>query len=350
MTKETLSVVIGTRNRENCLVGCLSSIINQTYLPDEIVIFNDGDHEFSSYTAKLLTYIDKELKIKVYLNKGLGGNAKNFQQHLLGCQCDIIFRIDDDCILDERCYIKNAINELKHGCLVSSHIIDPTAPLPTSKLDKNTLSNLQTNVQWQAPDKIIEGNEHLYSSFLFYKNDVIGRWIYYPACLSNVSHREETIFSYQCFRKGFNLKVLPQVMWHLRCQTGGIREFPTQYYDHDEQVFKKWLEVYNKIGPDRKIVLSNSAVGDRICLSTQLKKINELYPDIVFALAPDDIFTPEYTKGLEKISMEDAMLYYLGTMPVWSNIYHWMADRKWKGQLKDAYFEMYSELFKRRTV
>jgi len=97
------SIVIPTYNRDEDLKKCLDSILNQTRLPSEIIIIDDGELSrvfldyFISQFKKLqiiLTYYKKDHEIE---RRGLS-ESKNKALELV--TNDIFFIIDDDVILE----------------------------------------------------------------------------------------------------------------------------------------------------------------------------------------------------------------------------------------------------------
>ncbi len=98
--------------------------------------------------------------------------------------------------------------------------------------------------------------EHLYSSYLFRAQAGIDAGGY-PTNLSEVGHREETLFSYSMYKQGYQLLLNPNaIAWHYRNLYGGIRwtrgEFnPKSLWDHDEEIFRK--EIAEMIKQPRRI-------------------------------------------------------------------------------------------------
>lgn len=73
--KQTISVVIPVYNREKTIDRCISSIINQTYKPLEIIVVDDGSSD--STVSLVEQWIDKsnEIQIKMYKQSHLGAQA-----------------------------------------------------------------------------------------------------------------------------------------------------------------------------------------------------------------------------------------------------------------------------------
>ena len=94
----------------------------------------------------------------------------------------------------------------------------------------------ECHIQWgRIPEKAQV--EHLHCSFL-YRAQVAD----YNLALSQVAHREETLFSWQLHQKGYQLWVVPgAVTWHLKSESGGIRsESVAHQYAQDLLIFRNF--------------------------------------------------------------------------------------------------------------
>ena len=146
----------------------------------------------------------------------------------------------------------------------------------------------------------------------------------YNLGLSRVAHREETLFTYGLFRKGYKLLVVPNAtIWHLKNPDGGIRaESNAQLYEHDEMIFRNILNY-----KDKKIVVLEGGMGDHIVFS-------HVIPDItnaeVFTCFPDIV--PGRSISEAKSLFGDISQY---------NIYKKMCDWKWTDSLENAYRKLY---------
>lgn len=87
-----------TYNGERYLEEQLLSFANQTRLPDEIVICDDGS---TDDTIKIANEISKQLPffVRIYENPDNLGVTKNFEKAIKLCEGDIIFLSDQDDIL-----------------------------------------------------------------------------------------------------------------------------------------------------------------------------------------------------------------------------------------------------------
>jgi GT2 family glycosyltransferase len=186
---------------------------------------------------------------------------------------------------------------------------------PTGKIED---INTELNIQWSFIHKVKEV-EHLHCSFL-YRAGVHD----YNLGLSRVAHREETLFTYGLFQKGYKILTVPNaITWHLKNPQGGIRsESNKKLYEQDEQIFKNTINY-----KDKKIVVLNCGMGDHIVFS-------HVMPD----LKNTEVFTcyPEIVPG-KSIAEAKALF---GDIDQWS-IYKKMAQWNWTGTLENAYRKLY---------
>jgi O-methyltransferase involved in polyketide biosynthesis len=94
------------------------------------------------------------------------------------------------------------------------------------------------NVQWCDQPSAVHQVDHLYSTFLFRKE--AGAHGYCPD-LSIVGHREETIFTYEMKRAGWDILVDTSARtWDMQQPTGGTRQFDGRedLFEHNEAVFR----------------------------------------------------------------------------------------------------------------
>ena len=142
--------------------------------------------------------------------------------------------------------------------------------------------------------------------------------------LSRVAHREETLFTYGLYQKGYKVLVVPYATsWHMKNPQGGIRaETKKELYDHDEQIFKNFLQYRGKT-----IVVLNCGLGDHIVFSRNL-------PSIPSA----EVFScyPEVVPGRSIAEAE----HLFGSLDQW-NIYGKMDQWKWTDSLENAYRKLY---------
>jgi hypothetical protein len=139
-----------------------------------------------------------------------------------------------------------------------------------------------------------------------------------------VAHREETLYTYGIYQKGYKLLVVPNaITWHLKNPEGGIRsETKKELYEHDEAIFRNVTNLSN-----RTIVVLNSGLGDHIVFSNILSDIPN---PIIYGCYPEII-------PCKSIAEAEALF---GSLEQW-NIYKKMAEWNWKNSLESAYRKLY---------
>ena len=314
---------ISTRGRyQTTLPLTLNSIINQTKKVDKLVIFDDNNEPQDMRKELVYSYFFKMLDIKgiawewVYAHKK-GQHHIHQMANTMGF--DWVWRVDDDAIPEPN-VLQTLFNYTsKKVGAVGGAILTPPLQFesfkPTGKIEN---INTEPNIQWSFIHKVKEV-EHLHCSFL-YRAGVHD----YNTGLSRVAHREETLFTYGLYLKGYKILSVPNaVSWHLKNPNGGIRSETNQkLYEQDELIFRNTIAY-----KDKKIVVLNCGMGDHIVFS-------HVMPDITNA----EVFTcyPDIVPG-KSIAEAKALF---GDIEQW-NIYRKMAQWKWTGSLENAYRKMY---------
>ena len=316
---------VATRGRyHTTLPLTLNAIINQTKKVDKLVIFDDNDEPQDMRKELVYSYFFQMLDIKGIKWEWLFANKKG-QHHIhqiantMGF--DWVWRVDDDAIPEPN-VLQNLFNYThKNVGAVGGAILTPPFPVnfnnekPTGKIE---FINKEPNIQWHFIHKVKEV-EHLHCSFL-YRAGVHD----YNLGLSRVAHREETLFTYGLFQKGYKILTVPNATtWHLKNPQGGIRsESNKKLYEQDEQIFRNIINY-----KDKKIVVLNCGMGDHIVFS-------HVMPDITNA----EVFTC-YPKIVPGRSIAEARVLF-GDIDQWS-IYKKMAQWNWTGSLENAYRKLY---------
>jgi glycosyltransferase involved in cell wall biosynthesis len=90
-----ISIAMCTYNGEKYLQEQLDSFLQQTRLPDELVVCDDGSQD--STVAILQAYADQApFPVRIYINSEQLGASKNFEQAISRCNGDIITLSDQD--------------------------------------------------------------------------------------------------------------------------------------------------------------------------------------------------------------------------------------------------------------
>lgn len=314
---------IATRGRyQTTLPLALNAIINQTKLPDKLVIFDDNDEPEDVRNNNIYQHLFSIMDYKGIKWEWVYA-AKKGQHHIhqsanrMGY--DWVWRVDDDAIPEP-----NVLAELYSwinddvGAIGGAILTLPINPDTSKNTGKIEDIDKEPNIQWAEIKKLKEV-EHLHCSFL-YRAGVHD----YNLGLSRVAHREETLFTYGLYLKGYTILAAPHAnTWHLKNPQGGIRsESNQQLYHHDELIFRNTLAY-----KDKKIVVLNVGMGDHIVFKNVLKDITNA-----------EVFTcfPEIVPGRP---ISEAMSLF-GDIDQWS-IYKKMAEWNWTDSLEKAFRKLY---------
>ena len=314
---------IATRGRyQTTLPLALNAIINQTKLPDKLVIFDDNDEPEDVRNNNIYQHLFSIMDYKGIKWEWVYA-AKKGQHHIhqsanrMGY--DWVWRVDDDAIPEP-----NVLAELYSwidkdvGAIGGAILTLPINPDTSKNTGKIEDIDKEPNIQWAEIKKLKEV-EHLHCSFL-YRAGVHD----YNLGLSRVAHREETLFTYGLYLKGYKILAAPHAnTWHLKNPQGGIRsETNEQLYKHDELIFRNTLAY-----KDKKIVVLNVGMGDHIVFKRVMADITNA-----------EVFTcyPEIVPGRP---ISEAMSLF-GDIDQWS-IYKKMAEWKWTDSLENAFRKLY---------
>ena len=314
---------IATRGRyQTTLPLALNAIINQTKLPDKLVIFDDNDEPEDVRNNNIYQHLFSIMDYKgikwewVYAAKK---GQHHIHQSANRMSYDWVWRVDDDAIPEP-----NVLEELYSwinddvGAIGGAILTLPINPDTSKNTGKIEDIDKEPNIQWAEIKKLKEV-EHLHCSFL-YRAGVHD----YNLGLSRVAHREETLFTYGLYLKGYTILAAPHAnTWHLKNPQGGIRsESNQQLYHHDELIFRNTLAY-----KDKKIVVLNVGMGDHIVFKNVLKDITNA-----------EVFTcfPDIVPGRP---ISEAMSLF-GDIDQWS-IYKKMAEWNWTDSLEKAFRKLY---------
>ena len=326
---------IATRGRyDTTLPLAISSVINQTKLPDHLIIFDDNDEdkridirEREVYRNLLIMLDLKGISWQVIFGERKGPHFNHQIANTFGYKW--VLRVDDDTILEPnvlQSLYNKAISKSNIGA-VGGSIITPWWNF--SEDDRKKASNKIEDI-YSTPNKqwfpILKSEEvdHLHCSFL-YRAGIVD----YNLQLSKKGHREETLLSYEFIKRGYKNFIVPCKTWHLKSSEGGIRGTDDEeMYIHDEEIFQKSIDC-------GFIVILNSGLGDHLVFESILLDLMKKYKKITLAVCYPEVFE-EYNVPL--ISIADAEK-IIQIEP--HNVYRFMATNNWKGSLQSAYKKMY---------
>lgn len=96
-----ISVAMATYNGEKYIREQINSIINQTVVPDEIIISDDGSKDRTLEIIQEIANSHQSAGIKLYVDNPRHGFAFNFVHAISHCSGDILFLCDQDDIWDK---------------------------------------------------------------------------------------------------------------------------------------------------------------------------------------------------------------------------------------------------------
>lgn len=256
MKKSTITVLLATCDRyETTLPLCLLSILNQTRKPNKVILIDDNK-EKKFHQIEILKQILVLFKLKKIQFEYFHGESRGLVPALKIGLDEIkdgwILKTDDDNVLSEdalEIFEKNISDDIgaMSGIIIDGESLDrygDDLSRPYNKIE-NVYSEFNIQMVGNQSDDI-KFVEHLYSNY-FFRAQIAES---HPNNLFPSSHREETIFTHQIFRKGYHLIVIPQVkIYHLNKNTkDGNRKYGVY---KNEMIFidklKEWGIVPNKI-------------------------------------------------------------------------------------------------------
>jgi hypothetical protein len=311
---------ISTRGRyDTTLPMAIQSVITQTLKPNKLVIFDDNDQpkdirEIQHYEYLLHMLNEKGIEWSVIFGQKKGQHFNHQMANTMGYEW--VWRLDDDTVAEP-----NVLENLfKHvtpevGAVGGSVLTPPFIKglNSTGKIDDIE----EQSIQWDYIKQVKEV-DHLHCSFL-YRAGIHD----YNLGLSQVAHREETLFTFGLKQKGYKLLVVPDtVTWHMKNRKGGIRDFQKEMFEHDEYIFRNYLKY-----KDKTIVVLDNGMGDHIVFSHVLPHIKNAE---VFSCYPDIVPGRSIAEAIELFGDIDCY-----------SIYKKMDQWNWKDSLENAFKKMY---------
>jgi hypothetical protein len=314
---------VATRGRyQTTLPLTLNAIINQTKKVDKLIICDDNDEPQDMRNELIYSHFFQMLTMKGIVWEWIFAHKKG--QHYIHQMAnhmgyDWVWRVDDDAIPEP--HVLQTLFNYTHknvGAVGGAIITLPDNPDTSKVTGKIENINREPNIQWSFINKVKEV-EHLHCSFL-YRAGVHD----YNLALSRVAHREETLFTYGLFKKGYKILVVPNAnTWHLKNPNGGIRSETSQaLYDADEKIFNNTINY-----SDKTIVVLTGGMGDHIVFTHVLPEIKNAE---IFTCFPDIVPGRSIAEAYE----------LFGNIDQW-NVYIKMHQWGWKDSLENAYRKMY---------
>lgn len=256
----SLTVSVTTRGRYySTLSLCLTSILTQSLLPNEIILVDDNEkkefYNIQIYKDILKIIKNKNIKFSYYYGSSKG-QVYAQQIALENCKTEYLYKMDDDNILEY-----NTL-EILYNTIKNNPDIGAVSGLILNNSDINRELKYKSNIYNKIEDLYTEFNiqmcgkqddnikkvEHIYSNFLF-KVNIADK---YSLDFSPSGHREDTVFTYEIYLKGYDLLINPKaIIWHIINSEGGNRIHSAN--NENEIKFLKKLKEWNIIPNKLKI-------------------------------------------------------------------------------------------------
>jgi len=327
-----ITAYIPTKNRYHTTLSlAVMSVINQTYKPKKLIIIDDGEKR-DLRTDATYGYIFNTLDAKgIEWTVMFGANTGvtfNHQLALDECKTEWLWRMDDDCVADPNVLetlIKNIDDKTGAigGCVINPQL-NMYCRIASSNIEDYRLCK---NEQWFIPEnKSVKVVDHLYSSFLYRK---AASKHGYNLKLSPIANTEETWFTYEMKRNGWDIKFDPNcVTYHFQNPEGGNRS----YYDgtlwqKDYDMFMGQLKNWGVNVKEYFHVVLNNGLGDHYAFKSILPKIQDKHKDktILIACCYPDIFSDYPELNNIKLLSIDHYLKSFGDDSKY-NVYKYLAD------------------------
>ena len=186
-----ISVVMTVYNGEKYLLEQMDSILNQSYLPNEIIISDDCSND---RTMNLLEKYNnnKNIEIKIYKNEKNLGFTKNFEKAIFKSTGDLVFLSDQDDVWYKN-KIETIINKFNENPDINLIIHD--ADLVDANLKKTNLTSIsQAKSGFKNTDVLITGalsvfKKDLLKYILPFPQDLLGHDGYIHFIAKNLGSR-----------------------------------------------------------------------------------------------------------------------------------------------------------------
>ena len=269
MNNLKISVAIATYNGEKYIYDQIQSILDQSLLPDEIVISDDNS---SDSTIEILKKIKKKTNLNLIIIENIKnkGYSKNFEIALSRCTGDLIFISDQDDY-----WFKNKISIVYNEFKYSQHFLHLNDNTITDKLLKssgitkmNQVLSLYGNVDNFIPGCCMTLDNSYRNIFLPFPNDIMS----YDQWLNFISI---TIQS---------KKIIYKSLQYYRLHQQNTSNFAAnslnkiKFFDRFKLIFKKLNSNSLKISQLKKQILAINIIMQRLMsYKNEFKDWNKYY-------------------------------------------------------------------------
>lgn len=255
-----ISVALAAYNGSKFIVEQLDSILNQSIIPDEIIVCDDCSTDDTLIVVE--KYADSHPAVKVYENDTNLGFIKNFEKAAKLCSGDYILFSDQDDIWTYD-HIEVLVNNSTEADLVCANAEYMTFE---GKLTGQTMKPKSFH---QSGDLRIDFKKMIYSQLaqgatILIKREMLQEILPFP---SNIYH--DIWMGFATYIAGGKVKYVPEVILQYRRWGGNVSTV------NNERLNK--LKIFNRL----KFLLSDGGVFEQllrkikvgICFSNKVKKI-----------------------------------------------------------------------------
>ena len=194
-----ISVIIPVFNRENTIQNCINSVLNQTFLPLEIIIINDGSND---KTVSKVKELNNSL-IKIIHNEDNRGAQHARNQGIKSAKCKWITFLDSDDLWDP-------LKLEKQVDIIKANNHDPLLVI-NSKCKRRFESTNKTEI-WELP--VIKGSpEKIYKELLVNPGPMFQGMLTSKYALEKIDYLDESIVSYQEWDTSIRLSKICSFIW-----------------------------------------------------------------------------------------------------------------------------------------
>ena len=194
-----ISVIIPVFNRENTIQNCINSVLNQTFLPFEIIIVNDGSND---KTVSKVKELNNSL-IKIIHNEDNRGAQHARNQGIKSAKYKWITFLDSDDLWDP-------LKLEKQVDIIKANNHDPLLVI-NSKCKRRFESTNKTEI-WELP--VIKGSpEKIYKELLVNPGPMFQGMLTSKYALEKIDYLDESIVSYQEWDTSIRLSKICSFIW-----------------------------------------------------------------------------------------------------------------------------------------
>lgn len=332
-----ITCVIPTRDRYDSLFSCLVSVLLGSKKPNEILIYDDSVKKKNIFKQERFLYLKQfGVKIEVIPTEQIG------QSHIhelsqADARYPLIWRIDDDCLVDKNC-LSYLVSNMDKTVGAVGGLIHIPGKIPLTVEREQSINETNFHVQMCGHRTLTPFEvEHLHCSFLYQKGIVPFAYKILDKC----GLCEETIFTHELYRMGYKLLVDPRaVTYHFQSKKGGMRDHHIEKgYEINREILEHKKKLWKKIDPKSKMIIDAHGIGDSIVLQKCLSRIIEPERDTWIFTQNLDIYKQEVFPRTYFLPVKEADIYYNNFLP--DTIYQFMERKKWSKTIEEAYLEMH---------